>query len=73
MNLRATTEHIKDILKKTLTGRYDDLKKEEEQARRKKQKKIEEDQKNKKITVEKFLAIMQALKNEKEIGKFRMD
>lgn len=39
----------------------------------KKQKKIEEDQKNKKITVEKFLAIMQALKNEKEIGKFRMD
>ena len=42
------------------------------ESKEKKQKKLEKE-KTKKISIEKFLSIMQALKNEKEIGKFKLD
>ena len=62
---KVTTEHIKDVLKKTLSGKTEDLKKDEEEKKRRKREKMEKEN-AKKISVDKFLAIMQALKVRKE-------
>ena len=69
---KATTEHIKSVLKKTLSGKTDDLMKDKEEIQRRRKERLEKQQ-SKNISIDKFLAIMQALKNEKEIGKFKMD
>jgi len=69
---KATIEHCKGFLKKKLSGEG----KEEEKNKQNTQKAQEsqkQEQFNTKVTVEKFLAIMQALKNEKEIGKLSIE
>ena len=64
------TDHFKDMLKKKLNGeKLQNFEEEEEEEDHRSMRKNQSGKlEGQKITLEKFLAIMQAIKNEKEIG-----